>query len=196
VAVSQGISQSSVNYRKVGLELEVVPYFMSGDRVSLAVNQSNGLIGSQVDLGNGSAPIIESQRVKTSVQLKIGQSIVLGGVATDRVRTVRGLLRNTEEKQSGFLYVVLATVPARPLTETGDSPSLMAPAFSSPPPSSVGMESPAEWVDSQLLPAIDWQKQESDFLRSYPPASAKASAVEPPLAPVQSVRKPRFARKK
>lgn len=167
VAVSQGISQSSIQYRKVGLQLTVTPYFLGHDSVRLAVKQSNGLIGSTVDLGGGvSAPVIESQTVDTTVQLTVGQSVVLGGVATDRLRTVRGLLRNTTERVSGSLYVILSTYHDVPRAVPVDPLPFPAPVgFPSVPfsgPSAPG----TDWIDDQILPSKDWQRDEAKFLRA------------------------------
>lgn len=162
-----GLSQSGVTYRKVGLVLKVVPYFLGRDRVRLQVDQENGLIGSTVSLGNGlTAPIIETQKVSSSVELSIGQAIVLGGVATERLIAKKGLLRDATEKRQGALYVILATSPDAPRAIPVDAWERSQPFQSLP----FGLPIPdAETaVDDQisLLPPIGWEREEKRFLRS------------------------------
>lgn len=159
--VSQGISQTSVIYRKVGLQLSVEPYFLGGDQLRLAVQQTNGLIGQTVRIGDNEVPVIQSQTVNTSVQMAIGETVVLGGVTTLRERTNKGLLRTTHEVSEGTLYVVLSTyydVPKClpvPLPRSGVAAAPLAPP---------DMMSPDEWIMGELLPAKAWQREEVRFL--------------------------------
>lgn len=163
-AVSQGIAQTSVEYRKVGLQLEVTPYFLDGGRVRLGVVQSNGLLGLNVKIGENEVPIIQSQTVSSTVELTIGQSVVLGGVSTIRRKTVRGLLRDREEVSEGALYVILSTSSQIPrAVVVGDS---LAPLTSGSVPFSVPSTDPSVWIDQQLLPPADWKKSEADFVRA------------------------------
>ena len=113
-AVSNGVSQSSVQYRKVGLVLNASGRFLGDGRVVLAVEQSNGLVGREIEVAESRLPVVESQRVSSSVRLEIGQSVVLGGVRSMRKKRVKGLLSSSEEIASGWFYVVLAVVSETP----------------------------------------------------------------------------------
>ena len=165
--VSQGVSQSSVQYRKVGLQLEVMPEFYGDDRVRLKVSQSNGLIGSNVEVSGSEVPIIETQRVASTVELTIGQAIVLGGVRSTRQRTLKGLLRDKAETVEGALYIVLATGRDAPrAVEVGPGTIGLAPALQDHGmPFSEPVESAEEWIDGQLLPPPDWEHEERAFLK-------------------------------
>lgn len=125
--VSNGVAQSSVQYRKVGLQLNILPRFMPGERVVLGVEQSNGLVGPSVDVNGSSVPQIDSQRVATSVELVIGQAAVLGGVRTERARKARGLLRDKTEISRGYMFVVIATASEVPVATRWDAPEVSDP---------------------------------------------------------------------
>lgn len=106
---SQGVVQTSVEYRKVGLQLEVTPFFLSRDLLNIKISQTNGLIGQSVDIGENKIPIIQSQTVATTTSLTVGQTVILGGVSTQRKTVGKGLLRNVTEVSEGALYVILST---------------------------------------------------------------------------------------
>lgn len=165
--VSQGVSQSSIQYRKVGLQLEVVPEFFGDDRVRLKVSQSNGLIGANVSVSGSDVPVIETQRVSSTVELTVGQAVVLGGVRTTRRRTLKGLLRDKEELTEGAMYVVLATGRDAPRAVEIDgnhvelSPALEGHGM----PFGVPIESSEDWIDGQLLPPRNWEREERAFLK-------------------------------
>lgn len=165
--VSQGVSQSSVQYRKVGLQLEVNPEFFGEDRVRLKVSQSNGLIGSNVEVSGASVPIIETQRVASTVELTIGQAVVLGGVRTTRQRTLKGMLRDKTEYTEGAMYVILATGRDAPrAVELGSERVELSPVLQGHGmPFGLPGQSGEEWIDGQLLPPPGWLDQEKTFLR-------------------------------
>lgn len=166
--VSQGVSQSSVQYRKVGLQLEVMPEFYGEDRVRLKVSQSNGLIGANVEVSGSQVPVIETQRVASTVELTIGQAVVLGGVRTTRQRTLKGILRDKSEVVEGSLYIVLATGRDAPRAVTVDPGDIELPASileREPMPFAVPAVEAEEWIDGQLLPPRDWQREERAFLK-------------------------------
>lgn len=164
-SVSQGFAQTSVQYRKVGLQLEVIPYFLGGDRLRLGVVQTNGLLGNNVKIGPDEVPIIQSQTVSSTIEMSIGQTVVLGGVTSYRQKTVHGILRDTVEKAEGVLYVVLSTtsnIPRAVPVRLGVANPLPASSVPLLPP----VESGRGWIDSALLPVKGWKKQESDFIKS------------------------------
>lgn len=184
-AVSQGIAQTSVEYRKVGLQLEIVPSFLDHDRLSLAVTQSNGLIGQNVKIDQNEVPVIQSQSVSTTVEMTVGQTVILGGVSTLRQKHVRGLLRDGVEVSEGSLYVILSTYYDAPRAVPIVEPARFTPQDA--PPIQIPMQDPVEWIDGQLLPSKGWLDQERDFIRDK-------SADSKSPAPVKATR-PKFARR-
>jgi len=151
-AVSQGISQTSIDYRKVGLQLSVTPHFLSRDRVRLGVSQTNGLLGQNVVIAGNNVPIISSQTVQTAVEMTVGQTVVLGGVSTQRTRQTKGILRNSVEVAEGALYVILSTYD-----ETPKAVPVGAPPIESPDgivPLSLPIEPSNDWLDGNVLPPL------------------------------------------
>ena len=150
-AVSQGISQTSIEYRKVGLQLTVTPRFLDRDRVRLEIAQSNGLIGQTVNIDGNEIPIIQSQAVATTATLTVGQTIILGGVSTIRQSVVKGLLRDKTELSEGSLYLVLTTFHPEPKALPVVSP------FTPDPFGTVPLAQPdpdaSEWILDGLLPS-------------------------------------------
>ncbi len=76
--------QSSIQFKKVALQLEVVPLINSEKEVSLDILQKiDSLAGSQMIDGN-SIPTIATRYIRTNVSAPNGGTIVLGGLITDR----------------------------------------------------------------------------------------------------------------
>ncbi len=74
---------SSIEYRDVVLKLEVVPLINSDDEVTLRIAQLNdSIVGTQVVSGN-SIPTIGTQELVTTVTVKNGSTVVLGGLITE-----------------------------------------------------------------------------------------------------------------
>lgn len=87
-----GSVTSNIEYRDVVLKLEVVPLINSEREVTLTISQLNdNVIGSQVVAGN-TVPIIGTQELLTTVTASNGQTVLLGGLITERdERTVSGM---------------------------------------------------------------------------------------------------------
>jgi general secretion pathway protein D len=78
--------QSNIEFKKVALQLEVVPLINSESEVSLDILQKlDSLAGSQVIDGN-SIPTIATRYVRTNVSAPSGTTIVLGGLITESVQ--------------------------------------------------------------------------------------------------------------
>ncbi|MEX1118271.1 MAG: secretin N-terminal domain-containing protein [Terrimicrobiaceae bacterium] len=74
---------SNIQYEDVVLKLEVVPLINSDNEVNLIIAQTNdNIVGSELISGN-EVPIIATQEITTSVRVKSGSTIVLGGLITD-----------------------------------------------------------------------------------------------------------------
>ncbi len=78
--------QSNIQFKKVALQLEVVPLINSDKEVSLDILQKlDSLAGSQVIDGN-TVPTIATRYIRTNVSAPNGATIVLGGLITDSKR--------------------------------------------------------------------------------------------------------------
>ncbi len=74
---------SNIQYQDVVLKLEVVPLINADNEVNLIIAQTNdNVVGTDVISGN-EVPIIATQEITTSVRVKSGSTIVLGGLITD-----------------------------------------------------------------------------------------------------------------
>jgi len=112
--VNQGVSQTSVEFKKVGLSLGVTPYFLAHDRVRLNVEQKNDVVGSSLVIDGNPVPEISTQSLNTSVEMRLGQIIVLGGVESAKRETRRGWIHKKDERTIGHLYVVAAVYSTAP----------------------------------------------------------------------------------
>jgi type II secretory pathway component GspD/PulD (secretin) len=76
---------SSVEYKKVALQLEVVPLINSEKEVSLDILQKiDSLVaGGNVNIGGNSVPTIATRYIRTNVSAANGSTIVLGGLIQD-----------------------------------------------------------------------------------------------------------------
>ncbi|MCW1921502.1 hypothetical protein OKA05_02990 [Luteolibacter arcticus] len=165
--VSNGISQGSIRYRKVGLQLEVTPTFFANDRVRLGVVQTNGVVGASVQVGGNSVPVIQSQTVSSVADMTVGQTLVLGGVRTTRNVVKKHLIGSSTEISEGALYVILSTYTDEPKAVLVDAPEQPFPAgvLDAPPPLTEPATEGRDWIIGELLPPRDWQSQEKAFLR-------------------------------
>jgi general secretion pathway protein D len=84
---------SSVEFKKVALQLEVVPLINSEKEVSLDILQKlDSLTGSTTNIGGNNIPTISTRYVRTSVAAPNGSTIVLGGLITDsKQKTFNGI---------------------------------------------------------------------------------------------------------
>jgi type II secretion system protein D len=84
--------QSNIQFKKVALQLEVVPLINSESEVSLDILQKlDSLAGSQVIDGNA-IPTIATRYIRTNVSAPNGSTIVLGGLITDsKNKTTSGI---------------------------------------------------------------------------------------------------------
>lgn len=75
---------SSIDYRDVVLKLEVVPLINSDDEVTLKIAQVNDNVVGQQTIGGNSIPTIGTQELVTTVSVKDGSTVVLGGLINER----------------------------------------------------------------------------------------------------------------
>jgi general secretion pathway protein D len=76
---------SSIEYKKVVLQLEVVPLINSEKEVSLDILQKLDSIvpGGNVDISGNSVPTIDTKYIRTNVSAPNGSTIILGGLIED-----------------------------------------------------------------------------------------------------------------
>jgi type II secretory pathway component GspD/PulD (secretin) len=79
-------TQSSIQYKKVALQLEVVPLINSEKEVTLDILQKLDSLGDSVQVDQNSIPTIVTRYIKTTVSAPNGATIVLGGLITDDKR--------------------------------------------------------------------------------------------------------------
>lgn len=84
-------TSASIDYRDVVLKLEVVPLINNDNEVTLRIAQVNdNIVGEQVISGN-TVPTIGTQELLTTVTVRDGATVVLGGLITERTgKTERG----------------------------------------------------------------------------------------------------------
>jgi len=78
--------QSSIEYKKVVLQLEVVPLINSEKEVSLDILQKlDSLVpGGNVTISGNSVPTIDTKYIRTNVSAPNGSTIILGGLIEDQ----------------------------------------------------------------------------------------------------------------
>jgi general secretion pathway protein D len=74
---------SSIEYKKVALQLEVVPLINSEKEVSLDILQKLDSLGTNTIIGGNVIPNINTRYIRTNVSAGNGSTIVLGGLIED-----------------------------------------------------------------------------------------------------------------
>jgi len=114
-------TQSSIQYKKVALQLEVVPLINSEKEVTLDILQKVDSLGADPAIIDGNKiPTIATRYIKTSVSAPNCSTIVLGGLITENKRTTKtgipllsriplvgALFRNTVNKNDRTELIVL-----------------------------------------------------------------------------------------
>lgn len=75
---------STVTYKDVLLQLEVVPLINNDNEVTLEIAQKNDTLGSSYDIAGTQVQSVRTQQIKTSVTVPNKHTIVLGGLINDR----------------------------------------------------------------------------------------------------------------
>jgi type II secretion system protein D len=113
-------TQSSIQYKKVALQLEVVPLINSEKEVSLDILQKLDSLGNPTTVDGNLIPTIVTRYIKTTVSAPNGATIVLGGLITDdkqvgkdgipllsRIPVIGALFRNTVRNSHRTELIVL-----------------------------------------------------------------------------------------
>jgi general secretion pathway protein D len=112
---------SNVQFKKVALQLEVVPLINSDKEVSLDILQKlDSLTGQTTSVGGNQIPSISTRYIRTTVSAPNGAVIILGGLITDnkrrsytgipildRIPVVGALFRNTSNIKDRAELIVL-----------------------------------------------------------------------------------------
>jgi general secretion pathway protein D len=77
--------QATIEYEDVELRLEVIPLINSSREVTLKVAQINDSLGANVNIAGNTVPIVNSQRLTTTVTVPSGATVVLGGLINDQI---------------------------------------------------------------------------------------------------------------
>jgi general secretion pathway protein D len=87
-----GAITSNIEFRDVVLKLEVIPLINSDNQVTLKIAQVNdNVVGTQMISGN-EIPTLSTQELITTVTINDGETVVLGGLITERAdESVTGL---------------------------------------------------------------------------------------------------------
>jgi general secretion pathway protein D len=114
--------QSSIEFKKVALQLEVVPLINSENEVSLDILQKIDSVvqGQNVNIGGNSVPTIATRYIRTNVSAPNCSTIVLGGLISDikntgkngipylsRLPLVGSLFRNTTKNHDRMELLIL-----------------------------------------------------------------------------------------
>ncbi|MEY2585692.1 MAG: ral secretion pathway protein [Verrucomicrobiota bacterium] len=113
-------TQSSIQYKKVALQLEVVPLINSEKEVSLDILQKLDSLGTPATVDGNQIPTIVTRYIKTTVSAPNCSTIVLGGLITDdkqvgkdgipllsRIPLIGALFRNTVRNHDRTELIVL-----------------------------------------------------------------------------------------
>lgn len=119
--VTGGLAQqSNIQFKKVALQLEVVPLINSEKEVTLDILQKLDEVAGTTRVDNNDIPNIATRYIKTTVTAPNGSTLVLGGLITDRknrsqsgipilsrIPLVGGLFRQTARTKSREELIIL-----------------------------------------------------------------------------------------
>lgn len=83
------VLNTSVEYKDILLQLAVVPLINANNDVTLQIAQSNDTLGNSVPIGSVNATAINKQSLNTTITVRNGETVVLGGLLTERESLVR-----------------------------------------------------------------------------------------------------------
>ena len=122
--------QSNIQFKKVALQLEVVPLINSEREVSLDILQKLDEVAGFTRIDNNEIPTISTRYIKTTVTAPNCSTLILGGLVTDRnsrsqsgipilsrIPVIGGIFRNTSKTKAREELVILMR-PEVSLTKT------------------------------------------------------------------------------
>ncbi len=119
--INTGLAQqTNIQFKKVALQLEVVPLINSDKEVSLDILQKLDSVAGTTRVDNNNIPNIATRYIRTNVSAPNCSTIVLGGLITDdkritksgipyldRLPLVGGLFRNTNKTKTRTELIIL-----------------------------------------------------------------------------------------
>jgi type II secretory pathway component GspD/PulD (secretin) len=112
--------QSNIQFKKVALQLEVVPLINSEKEVSLDILQKIDSLAGSTTIDGNQIPNIATRYIRTNVSAPNGATIILGGLITDskqknytgiplldRIPVVGAIFRNTTNTKMRTELIVL-----------------------------------------------------------------------------------------
>ena len=112
--------QSNIQFKKVALQLEVVPLINSEKEVTLDILQKLDSLAGFTQVDNNRIPNIATRYIKTTVSAPNCSTIILGGLITDdkgrdvsgipvlsRIPVIGGLFRNTSKTKNRQELIIL-----------------------------------------------------------------------------------------
>ena len=88
----QPLTQSTIEFRSVGIKLGIIPKINSDNFVNLKIDQEISNLGPTFATGTGTTPSFTTRTMKTEVVLKDNQVLVMGGlIRTTKTDTVEGI---------------------------------------------------------------------------------------------------------
>lgn len=119
--INTGLAQqSNIQFKKIALQLEVVPLINSDKEVSLDILQKVDSVGQKVPIDGNQIPTVNTRYIRTNVNAPNGATIVLGGLIMDsksrdtngipilsRIPVVGSIFRQTAHSKSRTELIVL-----------------------------------------------------------------------------------------
>lgn len=139
IFIPQGLGQTSIEFKKFGVQLSFTPTVLANESIHLkvSVSVSERDKSGSVSLQGTTVPALATRHSETTVRLKNGQSFAIAGLLHDRISSrsdrvpllgdipVLGMLfRQTSfEREERELVILVTTQLVRPL-KPGEVPSL------------------------------------------------------------------------
>lgn len=117
----------TVEYKDVGVNLEVLPRINDGDKetITMVIKPSVSTISQWVESGNNKAPQISERSAETTIRVKSGETILIGGLLKDEeIKNIRQIpflsklpilgelfkSRSIDKKNSEVLIAITPTI--------------------------------------------------------------------------------------
>jgi len=167
---SGGTAAVSIQFQEYGIRLTFIPTIMPGNAIRLQVAPEVSALdyGNEVEISGFEVPGLTSRRVNTEVELKDGESFVIGGLldktVTDQFNRVPfladipvlGKLFQSVSKTKNDTELIVIVTPeiVGPIPVGGPVPDLHMPDSWLPPNSNVPMHEPdAKTAETTLPPS-------------------------------------------
>jgi type II secretory pathway component GspD/PulD (secretin) len=125
---------SNIQYQDVSLRLDVSPLIMSDNELMLQIKQVNASVAGNTTISGNPIPNISNQGLETTIMVKDGATIMLGGLiseTTERVRNGIPILKDipiikyltSSTRNDKNRRELLVFIQPRIVSGTGDEPT-------------------------------------------------------------------------